>query len=231
MRHDIATGALAPGSRMPSERALAEAYGVSRQTVREAVIALEIAGLIEIRGGSGMYVRRGGSFASLHLASPHLGDAGAGPLELIDARVLIEAEVAAQAARRIDNRQLGRLEVTLLEMSAVPASGGHRDSDGRFHTRVAEATGNEVLVTVVNGLWSETFSPLFQRLGLLTGLFGGETDVALAHHRAIFEAISRRDPDAAREAMRAHLLDVRAVLLGAHRGDGTIIARAGDPDP
>ena len=94
IRKQIQSGAMPAGSRLPSEKLLAQQLGVSRPTVREAMIALEIAGLVEIRTGSGSYVRQRDT-----IAAPSV-DTGPGPIELLNARILIEGEIAAEAAQR-----------------------------------------------------------------------------------------------------------------------------------
>lgn len=207
----VAKGELKPGDRLPGERDLSVRLGVSRPTVREAMIALELAGLVEVRVGAGATVlaRTGGDSALTRLA-----DAGVGPLELVRARLVIEPEVAAEAARRATTAQVAALRASLDAMGAAPDSPGHRAADRQFHRLLAEATGNTVLATLVEGLWREMFSPLFERMGRLSGLIPNEHAATLAQHAAVARAVAARDPAAARAAMQAHLREVERILGG-----------------
>ena len=209
----VAAGELPVGSRLPAERDLAQSLGVSRPVVREAMIALELAGVVEVRMGSGAYV--------VHAPSPDLitggfaralADAGSGPLALVEAREAIEGETAARAAVARSDADLSALAAAIAEMRACPGAAAHSDADHGFHVRIAEATGNEVLARIVDQLWKEMFSPLFLRMGDATGLFRGAREETAHEHEAILAAIAARDPDAARAAMHVHLASVRRVL-------------------
>lgn len=193
------------GARLPPERELATRMGVARSTLREAMIALEIAGRVVIRTGSGIYVSAA--------ASSEMDDLGAGPLELLSARELIEGEIAARAAVAIDVGALIGIEATVEAMAAAAGRTNHRDADRAFHLALAEATRIEPLVRIVEDLWSQMYSPLFERMGALSGLFGDPEDAALDHHRAILDALTARDAEAARRCMQRHLADVRRTLL------------------
>src|SRR5512140_1479434 len=140
----IERGEYSPGSRLPPERDLARQLGVSRPSVREALIALEVEGYVEVRIGSGVYVLgpRPASAATL--------PADSGPFELIRARWLIESECAALAAKGATKAQVRAMEEALDQMEderergVVPLA-----SDRQFHLRVAEASGNSALALVV----------------------------------------------------------------------------------
>jgi DNA-binding FadR family transcriptional regulator len=198
---------MTPGTRLPPEREFSARLNVARSTLREAMIALEIAGQVRIRTGSGIYVTEAGAGAG--------DDLGAGPLELLDARELIEGEIAARAAMSIDANRLLVIEASIEAMAAAHGRDTHRDADRAFHIALAEATRIEPLVRVVDSLWSQMFSPIFERMGALTGLFGDSQDTALEHHRLILDALAARDADLCRKRMQAHLIDVRRVLLRA----------------
>jgi DNA-binding FadR family transcriptional regulator len=202
----IRGGELAAGERLPPERDLARRLGVSRPVVREAMVALEIAGLVEIRTGSGIYVRGGAQ----PLALP---DIGPSPFELVAARRMIEPEIAYAAATAASPGELGGIAEALEQMrAAVTAGGDTRTADRLFHVRIAAATRNGVLVSVVDQLWESIFAPIFSRLSARVGLPENQR-AALAEHGRIFEALERRDAAAAREAMRAHLAQVEAILM------------------
>lgn len=199
---------LSPGDRLPGEIDLARACGVSRPTVREAMIALEIAGEIEIRSGSGAYVRDASTRVSLLL------DSGPGPFELLRARFLIEGETAADAALQASAADLARIEATLTPMrKAVARKQNAQLADRQFHVAIAEAARNHVLASIVDGLWAGIFAPMFHTLSQRTGLHHHQS-MTLADHEAIYAAIASRDAAGARAAMRRHLRHVEDVLSG-----------------
>ena len=206
IRRQIESGELVAGDRLPAEKDLAQQLGVSRPSVREALVALEIAGFVEIRTGSGTYISGRGKLL------PPMLDAGPGPFELLHARLLIEGEVASEAAMRIDPDELAAVEGTVNEMERMVLAGEHsRAADQRFHVLIANASGNSVLAELVSNLWQGMFSPMFYKMSELTGLIANQ-ELALAEHKAIFAALATHDPVGARAAMRRHLKSVEAVL-------------------
>jgi GntR family transcriptional repressor for pyruvate dehydrogenase complex len=155
-------GEFPPGSRLPAERELAQQLGVSRPSVREALIALEVEGLVEVRVGSGVHVLEA---APRGRPSRSVGDAS-GPFEIIRARQVIEGELAAIAARRMGRAQVARLREVLQAMADEIAAGSMPiHSDRRFHLVVAEAAANAPLLRAVTSLYDERNNPLFERLG------------------------------------------------------------------
>ena len=147
------------GSRLPPERDLARQLGVSRPSVREALIALEVEGLVDVRVGSGIYVlgprSNGGDGHQVH--------AEMGPFELLRARRVIEGECAALAAKAARRAQIAAIEEALDAMMRVEDGEKNQPiaEDRVFHLRIAEATGNGALVAVVRMLWEERMGPLF----------------------------------------------------------------------
>jgi DNA-binding FadR family transcriptional regulator len=209
IRELIRAGEFVAGSRLPPERDLAKQLGVSRPSVREALIALEVEGLVEVRIGSGIYVLGPGHKVDDDVvASGAIRDevhALAGPFELMRARYTIESECAALAAKSAKKTQVIAIEEALeqmhreFELQKQPLAG-----DRLFHLRIAEATGNGALVAVVKMLWEERTGPLYKRLehhydtpGLWTA--------AMAEHRAVLKAIAEHDVLGARVAMQRHL--------------------------
>jgi len=197
----IRSGEFPAGARLPPERDLAKQLGVSRPSVREALIALEVEGLVEVRIGSGIYVM-GGEAKPGAAAAEH---AHAGPFELLRARYVIEAECAALAAKSAKRAQIVAIEEALaqmqreLEAEIRPLSG-----DRLFHLRIAEATGNGALVAVVKMLWEERTGTLYKQLERhydSPALWAA----AMAEHRAVLKAIAAKDAPAARAAMHRHL--------------------------
>ena len=202
IRELIVRGEFVPGARLPPERDLAKQLGVSRPSVREALIALEVEGLVDVRIGSGIYVLGGGDGG---VAPPEVQSA-MGPFELLRARSVIESECAALAARHAKRAQLAAIADALQQMEAV-AGAEHRQplaGDRLFHLRIAEATGNGALVAVVKLLWDERTGPLFARLEHHYDS-PEQWARAIAEHRLVLEAIGRHDASGARAAMQRHL--------------------------
>jgi DNA-binding FadR family transcriptional regulator len=195
----IDSGEFAVNTRLPSERDLAEQFKVSRPSVREALIALEVMGLVQIKMGSGVYVCK---------ASPRKPRAPVkefAPFELIQARALIEAEIAAQAAIHRTDAQLLELEQRLQDMSAQSAQQKNPlASDREFHAVLARATGNQVLASLVEQLFDARMGVLFSRLA---NYFDTQAtwEQAIKEHRAVLRAVKAQDPESARLAMRHHL--------------------------
>jgi DNA-binding FadR family transcriptional regulator len=202
LRALIAAGEFALGSRLPPERDLATQLGVSRPSVREALIALEVEGLVEVRMGSGIYVT---ALEPAPVAQPRDAEAALGPFDVIHARQLIESELAAVAARHKDNASLKRMRAAVKRMEDDIALGVmpiHGDRD--FHVALAEASDNAALVRVVTDLFDERNNPLFEQLGRH---FENPRSwrQAVAEHRAIVRAVAAGDVAGARAAMRSHL--------------------------
>jgi DNA-binding FadR family transcriptional regulator len=200
LRELIIAGEFPVDSRLPSERDLSVQLGVSRPSLREALIALEVEGYIEVRMGSGIYV-----------CEPPPGKAGfdlsseEGPLELIQARAMIEGEVAATAAKAGRKADFDAVEAAIEQMEADAKAGiVPIEADCLFHVRVAEATGNSVLVGTVKRLFELRLGPLFEQLHS----HFESPDVwaqAIAEHRDVLKALRTRNPEKAKAAMRRHM--------------------------
>ena len=202
----IKAGELQFGSRLPPERDLSKRLGVSRPTVREAMIALEISGLVEVRTGSGIYVTARG------VESGFSFDAGASPFEILAARKLIEPEIAALAALSITRPQLDNLRETLGGLAAcIEDHSTSLGPDRDFHTLIATASANTALIGIIDGLWDKMFSPIFEALSVRTGL-PQNVRMTLADHTAIFDSLVAHDVEGARDAMRIHLEHVEVIL-------------------
>jgi GntR family transcriptional regulator, uxu operon transcriptional repressor len=187
-----------PGERLPSERDLAGKLSVSRTSLREALIALELGGIIEVRGGSGVYVSEQAA------ADSGVVEVGPGPFEVLAARRLIEAEVAAIAAKMATDSAIDAILVAVLEMEKHHEDrSANEQADRNFHLAIARATGNSALVGVVEYLWNQR-GTLWHKLKehFQTEDLRKQT---LNDHRAILEAIAAHDVTGARHAMRAHL--------------------------
>ena len=206
----IASGSYPVDRRLPSERELAQMHSVSRPTVREAIIALELDGLVEVRTGSGVYVTA---------RYPRGGKAGAtdvGPFELLEARHGFESEACALAAVRITDAQLDALDVLVSEMDAENARDVNQaeNADRRFHLLIAAASQNSMVLSTVASLWdARERSPQYQLLSAKAHAAGVAPRVD--EHREIIAALRSRQPEAARRAMRQHLARVLESLLAA----------------
>ena len=211
----IASGEYRPGARLPAERELATSLGVSRASVREAIISLEMGGLVEVRVGSGIFV-------TTPAAEPAAaGDAGPGPFELLQARKLIEGEIAALAATRAAPQDLDSLRRCVERMQAHIEDFAIRESSDReFHLGIAKATGNGSLELAVAGLWEQR-AELWGRLQqhFHTPDLARKT---IRDHMAILSAIEARNPEAARAAMHRHIARVvREFQRGLEGSDRT----------
>lgn len=205
---ELASGRYPVGSRLPAERDLALRYEVSRPTVREAIIALEVQGLVEVKIGSGAYVKR----------LPGENDRpgfNVTAFELTEARLLFEGEAAALAATQMTDEDLAEIEELVQQIvEENQNSDGSESADRAFHLAIARATRNVAVYNTVAQLWD---------------LRGTSPEAALLHekarhanikpvveeHTAILDALRARDPNAARAAMRAHLSAVLEALLFA----------------
>lgn len=197
----IQAGAFAVNSRLPSERDLAEQFKVSRPSVREALIALEVMGFVQIKMGSGVYVCK----PNPRKQRKQNPDKEFAPFELIQARALIEAEIAAQAAASRTQDNLLELEQALQRMVVLAAKQHNPlQADREFHAALARATGNQVLASLVEQMFDARMGVLFSRL---SNYFDTKVtwDQAIKEHRAILRAVSAKDPDRARAAMRHHM--------------------------
>jgi DNA-binding FadR family transcriptional regulator len=195
------------GDRLPPERDLAKQLRVSRPVVREAMIALELAGLVEVRTGAGTYVK------SVIRRPVRLATQGPSAFELLAARRLVEGEVAALAAATAtdaDLAQLRRLNEEIRRETETGRTGV--EADRQFHHALAQSTRNSVLTDLVVHLWEGMSGPVLNRLHDLTNR-PRKHRTNIADHEAIIAAIERRDGDAARRAMATHIGHVEAVFV------------------
>lgn len=203
LRTLIVSGEFPVGSRLPAERELAKQLCVSRPSVREALIALEIEKVVEVRSGSGIYVLKPRKRRVALKSSSQVTEWG--PLELMRARELVESEVAALAARNAKKSDLQVIEDALQQMRHQVAQGQvPREGDEAFHNAIAQSCGNEVLRDTVRGYWQARHGTLFERLG---DYFEDDVswDAALAEHADVLKAIRSRNAAASRSAMNRHL--------------------------
>lgn len=208
LMQELASGRYPVGAKLPAERELSLLYSVSRPVVREAIIALEVQGLIEVKIGSGAYVKAlpGDKEVSRFNISA---------IELTEARLLIEGEAAALAASQITDDELEKLEELVEQIAQEnldPA--GNEKADCAFHAAIATATRNNALIEAIERLWE------LRRISPEAALLHEKARTAnikpvVDEHRRILDALKARDPAMARAAMRAHLSQVLESLLFA----------------
>lgn len=227
LRNMIDSGEFPPGSYLPPERELAQQFGVSRTSLREALIALEVIGLVRVRVGDGVMVlaRANGAGDAAHRVideaahstpweidpelQAELGvpdfDVEVPPFALLQARRLVEPEAAALAAENASDVQLAGIhEAYLRNIEDNNNDSTTHLGDRLLHVRIAEASGNPAYALLVRHLLGHKYGSMFQRLQQLY------TTKDMPHrsereHEAIVETICARDAAAARKAMRAHL--------------------------
>ena len=200
---------LKSGEKLPSERELIEQLGVGRSSLREALRSLEIMGLVKTQSGAGTFVThdRSGLFRrplewGVFNGTKSLDD-------LLEARQVFESAIVELVAARIGDEQLAELEVIMREMETFgpPDFAGFLAADLRFHDLIAKTTGNDVL---------------YDTIGLTRRILGEERTrrfetaddyrESCRYHRNVLEALKRRDPSAAREAMTAHMAYMKAMF-------------------
>lgn len=215
---ELAAGKFAVGDRLPAERELSVEYGVSRPAVREAMIALEVQGLIEVRVGSGAYVLR------LPGQEDRQGF-NVTAFELMEARLVFEGEAAALAAVHITDEELGQLDALIKQMADENRKPGvSEDADHAFHRVVAAATRNSAVSGVIEGMWRlRSTSP--ECALLLQKARTANVRPVVKEHKAVLDALRKRDAVAARTAMRAHLQAVIDHLLFAIEEEALAEAR------
>jgi DNA-binding FadR family transcriptional regulator len=209
---DLRRGVLRAGMRLPAERELAQRLGVGRASVREALGALQLRGLVETRPGAGSFVTAdalerlaGADELPTGLDLP----ADAGPVAVLEARRILEPAIAALAASR------GGADATVDELldtmaaSADPSDPEQRrrwrEADRLFHRQIAVTTANPVLLAIADHLAALMDQPLWQQLRDDSIAVPGRTALQLAEHRLIAAAVAEGDPDAARQHAAQHI--------------------------
>lgn len=216
-----------PGDPIPSEKELAARFGVGRSTIREALQSLVTLGVVEIRHGEGSFIREPTSellsdafLWGLLLSPRNVGD-------FTEFRACVETTCAATAARTRNQATVDRL-YELLDLMQASSSDGVFEYDNRFHTTIAEATGNPIFVKVV-----ETLQSTVRLWFPITYSLTGTAEETLAEHRAIADAIRAKSAVGARKAMRTHLSKAakRLRYLLSHGGEAGAKVQTHNLDP
>ncbi len=200
----IRNGSYTPGSRLPAEGEMAQRFGVSRTVIREAVSHLRAEGLVESRQGSGVFVTRNLPAAPFRIDAAVMNSVNE-VLQVAELRRGMEAEIAALAAERASPAQVAQIENCLIAIDEDVAAGGDGvAADIEFHRAIARATNNPHFLALWDYLGHFLRSTI--RLTRAWEAQRQETrDQVTAEHRALFDAIARRDVDAARDAARRHM--------------------------
>ena len=201
----IREGQMPAGARLPTEKVLASDFGVSRAVVREAISRLKAEGLVTTRQGAGAFVSDRPSGSSFRLDTPQADGAHA-LADIFELRYIVECAAAAMAARRRTDVDLAIMRAALSRMDeALVDWADATDADDAFHNAVAAATGNQAVgrfIRFMGGQFFESRVPTWAR----TGHAKGWSRASQEEHHRLFSAIETRDPQAARDAARAHLV-------------------------
>jgi GntR family transcriptional repressor for pyruvate dehydrogenase complex len=207
----IQTGRFEIGDRLPPERKLAEMLGISRPTVRQALYALAVLGVLEIRQGSGTYVKTASVGEDLAIKAAELLTTDDSPMQALEARVIFEPQIAAAAAIHHEDADLREIERILGEMQRrleTRETFGQLDFD--FHVAIARSLRNEYVEHTISLLLRTWFGPQSAWSEVLESIVSapGRPEVYFEQHRAIYEGIRRGEAEVARSAMEAHLRQV-----------------------
>ncbi len=224
IQNKIQAGEYQIGERLPAESKLAKQYDVSRAVIREAILYLEIKNYVQARVGAGVYVT---------CDPPHDTSAAAtintdaGPFEIMQARQLIESEVAALAAIRITPKDLKNIkEILDLDAEIEGAERNqleHFEMDKAFHLALAEASNNNTLYLIVKNLWElRAQNALWEKLNEHLAFTRSDWEEARKNHEEIYKALAQKSPKKAKAAMSNHLQNIRNLLLELTQFDETL---------
>jgi DNA-binding FadR family transcriptional regulator len=218
LKQMIISGELKPGDRLPKEADLAARLGLSRNSLREAVRALTLIRILDVRQGDGTYVSSLESDVLLDAVSFVVDfHQDQSVLDLLEARRVLEAATAALAAQYISDAQLAELERILARLTASASVEELVENDLAFHRAIAVAAGNPVLVSLLDTLAGRT-----ARARIWRGVTQrGSLERTHEEHRAIFDALARHRPDLARAMAVVHVAGVEAWLELALESEDT----------
>ncbi|MGP8243142.1 MAG: FadR/GntR family transcriptional regulator [Bryobacteraceae bacterium] len=205
----VVNGDWKEGDRLPSERELSEQLGIGRASLREALKALELLGMVESRVGDGTFVCPRSDFLSRPLLWAITGADRTELRELMEARTVLEENIAAFAAERATPEELRKIKAAIEEMRAhVDEPAQSLEADMRFHVAIAEAAHNPILSNA-----DQLVRNLVKQWILLKHKIPGEPAKSLRQHERIYDAVVHRDPAGAREAMRKHIATSGRIVI------------------
>lgn len=212
----VKSGAIKPGDSLPPEHQLAQTFNVGRSSVREALSALKLVGIVEGRPGLGTFIRSSSSPSDFLDRAVHLLHliAEENPLELIEARLCVEPYVVTLAASNRTEEDLKRCDLLLSEMKNDVIGHGYLNRDSELHIVFAEMSQNAILTDMVRGLHGRMEGQSWRTFKL--GILDDEERMIRYHeeHVAVFNAIKEQDAERAREIMRLHIEQIREDFLG-----------------
>lgn len=218
LEKQLKQGQYQPGQKLPSERKLSELFNTSRATIREAIIMLELEGLVEVKQGAGLFFRNShyDAESTINNFTPELKVSEVGPFELLQARFVLETSIAEFAAKNIKISELRELReiIRKQESSLGDDSALFEQLDREFHLCIAEATQNRVLIDTAKRMWNvvRTENVLWKQLNIRYLHEQPLKESWLNEHKAIFAALQQRDPTMTRNAMLKHLEHGRSEL-------------------
>lgn len=205
----VVKGTWKAGDRLPPERELCQQFGIARTSLREALKAMELVGMLDSRVGDGTFVCPRSEFLSRPLLWAFTGTDHEELVEIMEARALLEENIAGLAAERGTKEEITQIEDAITQMrDAIAAGTSILDSDMRFHLAVATAAHNEVLRNAVQLLRNITRQWLMYKVQM-----PNVASSVLKRHEAIYRAIASRKPNAARLAMRKHLVETQQLVI------------------
>lgn len=209
----IEGGDFPTGGRLPPERELAEQFGVSRPTIREAIIALEALGYVQVKTGSGIYVLENKTLTGA------INDT-ISAFELTEARALIEGEAVALAANLITDEELQELKQSLIEMAQENEEGdlASGDADKKFHMVISQATRNSMIVDLIEHMWHvrNNAPKVYKAYKAICEQDGARR---VEEHVEIYQALENRDAAAARTAMHHHFARILNKLIATSEAE------------
>jgi GntR family transcriptional repressor for pyruvate dehydrogenase complex len=202
----LLSGALKPGDRLPPERRLSEALGMGRSTVREALKALTVVGLIDVRQGDGTYLKKADSTLLPRVIEWGLLLGEKKTMDLVETRQRLEIIIAELAAERRDEQGLVELRQTLNEMHRTTTDyQAFAEADIAFHFQLAKMTRNTVLQDILSSIRALLRAWIVRTIEPDGSRGSSPRELAVREHTPIFEAVERGDPQAAATAMRSHM--------------------------
>jgi len=213
----IKEGKLKPGDKLPSERVLTEKFGASRPSLREALSALEILGVIESRGGKGNFIRSDLKSPSYEEKIKELQEEQS-PFELLEVRKVIETETASLASQRATKEEIEVMEelINKIKKASVKEISQALDLDYEFHLSIAKATHNSLFAQIMIYLMEGLGENLWRNTIKKTWDVPGQPERCIQEHTAIFDAIKNKDSRTAKEKMHEHLIGVEKDLLSGN---------------
>jgi len=209
----IEEGKLKPGDKLPPEHTLAEKFGASRPSVREALSALEILGVIESRGGKGNFIKNSFSLPSYRKKLKELEEEES-PFELLEARKMIESQIASLAAQKATEEDIRAIQDSLDKMRRY-LTDVHKvmEYDREFHINIAKAAHNSVLFSMMSYLADGLREKLWVNLKEKCYSLPGRSEKYIEEHARILEAIRNKNGKDASKEMCKHLENVEKDLL------------------